>query len=339
MRHDITANDASFSGSNATFNAVVTYPNAVVAAQAKIKLSSAETADDAGIAASWEKAYVGFDLPAYSALRLWGGHGMPLYLAGAYITQLDLITAGARWVKDGIAVQWHSNAVSFSAGMTATTTTHKFSDGVQAGSGLQLDFAHYGLPLQLGATLVLDTYAAGSNDHSIEARSWTSAVFAQYKPSRAFTTAAGYTTNGAPVTTNATFGYVEFYNKSANNADLQHSHLITLNATARLAALTVAGEAEGGASFDGGYRSLYTGLRVTVPVATLIKLQPAVQYFGIYGDNREKDRDCLVLYPRVVVEQGQHQFMLGAKIEHREMTSDSYHWIVKIPAYYRYTLP
>ena len=338
VRYDASESDAGFAGANATFNAVATYPNAVVAAQAKIKLASADTADEAGVAASWEKAYVGFDLPVCPQVRLWGGHGLPLYLAGAYITQLDLITAGARWCKDGIAAQWKSGVVSCGAGVAAATTTHRFSDGVQAGSGVQLDFSPHNLPLQLGATLLFDNYEAGSGEHGVHIRDWTSAVFAQYKPSRAFSAAAGYTINGAPVTTNATFGFVEYYNKSANNADLAHSHIATLNATARLGAVAIAGEAEGASSFDAGYRSLYAALRLTVPASFVAKFQPAVQYFGVYGDERQKDRDCLVLYPRVVLENRHHQLMLGAKVEHREVSADRYHWIVKVPAYYRYTL-
>lgn len=338
--HDVSENDACFSGANVVFNASATASDYVFACQAKVKLSSCDTYKEAYTSSSWEKAYLGINLPCYSALRLWGGHALPLYLQGSYLTQLDVVSSGARWLKDGIGLQYRSDLVSLGVGITSDTTTRQYLyKGFKAASGLQLNFARYDIPLQIGATLLFDNYDAAAEDFAVEARDWTSAAFAQYKPAKWATLTAGYCINGAPVTTNTTFLFVEYYSKSANSEQLQHSHVVTLNSTWKLPLVTIEEEAEGAKSFDENFYSLYSTLRLKIPVGSYVTWLPAVQYFAVCKrDNADCNRESLVLYPRVQFESGRHLFSLGAKIEHRELESDSYHWIIKIPASYKYTL-
>ena len=96
---------------------------------------------------------------------------------------------------------------------------------------------------------------------------------------------------------------------------------------------------EGAKSFDSGYYSFYTTVRVSVPVADWLSVQPAVWYFAVRNDgDGSLDRDSLTLFPRIVLKKGPHQLMVGTKIERRQMTGDDHHWILQFPAYYRYTL-
>lgn len=343
FRHDVTADDASFLGNNIVCNNVVTFPDFVLGAQVKLKIPVKTTADGAdtykevGVSASWEKVYLGWNLPFCKRVRLWLGHGMPLYLPGSYLSQLDIVSAGARWVKDGIAVQYRGDLVSFGAGLTAGTTAYAFSDDLQAGSAAQVNLNGYGIPLEAGVSLTVKNSYDGSS--SFSARDLTGAVFAHYKPDNMFALTAGYCINGAPVPTNTTFKYVERYGSKDSPDELRHCHVLTCNALLRWGNVTVDEAMEGAKSFDGGYYSFYTTVRVSVPVADWLSVQPAVWYFAVRNDgNGSLDRDSLTLFPRVVLKKGPHQLMLGTKIERRQLTSDDYHWIFQFPAYYRYTL-
>lgn len=343
FQHDVTESDAKFLGNNIIFNNVLTFPDFVVGAQAKIKLPTstvtggADTYRQVGASASWEKAYMGMNLPVYKPLRVWLGHAIPLYLPGSYLTQLDIVSAGARWAKDGVAAQYRGDVVSFGASVTATTTAYAFFDDFQAGSAVQCNLNEYDIPLNVGVSLNFKN--SYDDEKSVSARDWTSAIFAQYKPDKMLTLTAGYCINGAPVPTNATFKYVELYNTKKNAPELQHSHVLTFNAVMHVGIVTVDEELEGAKSFDGGYYTLYTTLRASFPVAKWLKLQPTVQYFAVRKDaDSTLDRDSLTLFPRIVLEKSHHQLMFGTKIEHRQMTADDYHWILKFPAYYRYTL-
>ena len=350
FQHDVTDSDAKFLGNNIIFNNILTFPEFVVGAQAKVKIPTstvtggADTYKEVGASASWEKAYMGWNLPFYRPLRLWMGHAIPLYLPGSYLTQLDIISAGARWAKDGVALQYRGDIISGGVSVTASTTAYAFFDDFQAGSNLQCNLKAYDIPLQIGATLSFKN--SYDDERSVSWRDWTSAIFAQYKPKfasdsvlKSLTLTAGYCINGAPVPTNATFKYVELYNTKKNAPELQHSHVVTVNTTIKISRITVDEEAEVAKSFDGGYYSLYSTVRVSVPVADWLKLQPTVQYFAVTnGNDSTRNRDSLTLFPRIVLENGPHQLMLGTKIEHRQMDADNYHWILKFPAYYRYTL-
>ncbi|MDE6774282.1 MAG: hypothetical protein K2J14_06615, partial [Treponemataceae bacterium] len=94
FQHDVTADDASFLGNNIIFNNVVTFPDFVLGAQVKLKIpvktttDGADTYKEVGVSASWEKAYLGWNLPFCKRVRLWIGHGMPMYLPGSYLSQL-----------------------------------------------------------------------------------------------------------------------------------------------------------------------------------------------------------------------------------------------------------
>ena len=180
-----------------------------------------------------------------------------------------------------------------------------------------------------------------SNDgkSSVSERDWTAATFACYKPGKALALTAGYCINGSPVPINTTYGFVEYYSKSANSGSLSHCHVLTINSQWKAGPLTVEQEAEGARSFDDGYYSGYCTLRLKAPLGRAVTLAPSLQYFSVWKDGQaQMNRDCLVLYPRLYVTKGKHQFSLGGKFEHREMTADCYHWIFKLPAYYRYTL-
>ncbi|MCR5723483.1 MAG: hypothetical protein K6G80_00180 [Treponema sp.] len=345
LTHDITDNDASFTGSNITFNASATSAHIVAAAQAKVKLSSADTYRELYTASSWEKAYLGFDIPAYPPLRVWGGHGLPLALSGGFFTQLDVYAAGTRWLKDGVALQHRGGLFSVGAGITSNTTTGRLLyKGIAAGGAVQFDGTGAGLPVQAGVALTLDNYDAAAHYFTVEERDVTCAAFLQYKPSRAVTVSAGYCINGAPVPLNTTYKFVEDYSKSANQTDVAHSHIVTLNSSWKIGAFSIDQEAEGAKSFDERYYTGYGLLRAKLPPLHLgteaaLSFAPSVQYFAVvkHGDS-DAGRDSCTLYPRFYLEKGRHQLSFGAKFEHREMQADSYHWIFKLPAYYKYTL-
>lgn len=343
FQHDVTADDASFLGNNIIFNNVLTFPDFVVGAEAKLKIpvktttEGADTYKEVGASASWEKVYMGWNLPFYKPLRLWLGHGMPLYLPGSYLSQLEIISAGARWAKDGVAVQYRGEVLSFGASLTAGTTAYAFYDDIQAGSAVQANLRAFGIPLDAGVSLNVKNSYDGKR--SFSARDVTSALFAQYKPDSSLAVTAGYCINGAPVPTNTTFKFVEKYGGKGSPDALQHCHVLTFNSLVRLGGVTVDEAMEGAKSFDGGYYSFYATVRVSVPVTDWLSVQPAVWYFAVRNDeNGSLDRDSLTLFPRVVFSKGAHQLIVGTKIERRQMTADDYHWILKFPAYYRYTL-
>lgn len=345
IKKTLNEGDATFGGMYALFYGSVTLANATVVVKTRIKLSETAAWNELKTSAVLEKAYMGFDMPFLPELRVYGGKGYALTLPGGFFTLPELYGAGVRWGKDGIALNYRKGGLSCGANFTSTTTATNLSEALQFGMGASFDFAAQGLsvPLAIGVSALYDNALGGSS--AGEAKDWTCAFFAQFKPKSekdtfvsGLSVGAGYCINGSTMTSNATYKYVENYDTFKTKA-LSYTHIFTLISKAKIGSVSVEEEAEWGTAFDEPYYSVYGGLRLKIPVTEILRLWPTAQYYCIFnGDDSSKSRDSLVLCPRVVAEKGHHLFSMGAVFEHRETGADTYCWNLKIPFYYKYTL-
>lgn len=334
VRQQPGEDDIKFGGAYLLFNGTVTDPHYVVCAQTRFKLTESSSWSELGTKSVWEKAYVGFDIPVYQQLRLYGGKSMPLYLTGAFMPQLEDYISGARWEKDGIAFTVTKDMFLFGAGLTSSTTQILFKDGIQCAAAIQTNWSKKNIPLAAGITL--DYNSAGDGDaNSNGVKDWTSALVLQYEFVPGLTMSAGYTFNGDAVTADSSYQYVANY----KTAQLQHMHTASLISSLKTDTIQLEEETEYGISFDDSYTSLYGALRIQFPLAGIVSAKPAVQYFAVWnGNDSSASRDSLVLYPRLVLSKGKHYVSLGAQIEYREIADDTRKWGWDLPFYYKYTL-
>ena len=330
---NLTEGDVYFGGFNNIFSAKADFEHVVAEAKAKFSLTKTNDIDNLKAKGNWEKAYVAFDLPIFNPIRIWGGHGMPLALTGSYLTLVDSYFGsyyGARWIRDGIALQYRNEVLSAGAGLHIGEDEFSIKNEFKAGSALQFDFSKYEVPLQLGASAVFQNPLDGGT--TISYRDWTFAAMGVFKAGSAFSLSAGYAFNSLPVTRSVAYKWVENY-----LAISKYCHLATFNLNFKISSLSFIFESEGGKEFDGDYWSAYTGLRVKIPLNHIIAFEPTVQFFSIFNtDDDSLSRETLSLFPRLVFKSGHHQIMFGKKFEYRAVGDYNHHWVLRFPCYYRY---
>ena len=377
VEDDVSAgNDASFGGMYIQPYANIVSDSFHVGAKAKIRLTSAECWDELATYGAWEKAFVGVSLPVFKPLWGYGGHGYTFVLPGSFFTILDDYAAGTRYGKDGVGLQYKGGfvtaGVNFNSPYASSSSgAADLEDKLQIGSGISFNFKEFGIPLQLGASVIYDNAknyekttekTLSSKKYETEdgskvkiyestdvydygklfqdERDYTASFFAQFKPSAAVSLSGGYTINGVAMTTSSSFKHVSNY----NTADLKNSHILTLITRWRIKNgdwlnLSIEQEAEGAKSFDNDYYSAYGALRLKQRISGPLSLYPQVMYYSIFNrEDASKDRNSLVVYPRFSLEKGRHYFVVGFELEHREMEENLYHWIWSVPFYYKFTL-
>ncbi|MBR4629232.1 MAG: hypothetical protein IKO57_02150 [Treponema sp.] len=346
-------NDVSFGGMYAQIYADVSSDAFHVGAKAKMRVKSAECFDDLAVYSAWEKAFLGISLPVFRPIWVYGGHGYVFVIPGSFFTILDDYADGPRYGKDGLGFQFRSGFATFGASFNipyaaSSSSAANLHDKLQIGTGASFNFASFGVPLQLGSSLI---YNNAKNTETInkttdyghllrDERDYTASFFVQYKLGALATLSGGYTINGTALTTSSSFKHVENYNTS----ELSHSHILTFISRWKIKSgsflnLSVEEEAEGAKSFDGEYYSAYGALRFKQNIAGILNAYPQIMYYSIFNrDDASKDRNSLVIYPRFTLEKGRHYFVAGFQLEHREVAEDSYNWIWSIPFYYKFTL-
>ena len=369
---DVTAgNDFQFGGMYATFVGNVSSDYFQVYAKSKVKLSSADKIDDLSTSASWEKAYLALSMPFFRPLWLYGGKGFALATPGAYLSVADDYSDGTRWGKDGVALLLRAGLAEFGAGFYSTSTSYKLKEKLQLGSGLNLDFKKFDVPLKIGfsaaynngkhyettseKTLSTKKYETEGGEKTkiyetqtvydygslfIDERDWTGAVSVQARKGFLTSLTLGYAINAAPMTASSAYRRVENYSEKS----LQSSHVLTLSSRWKIRSgdfwnVGVEQEAEWAKAFDTDFGSLYAALRLKQKVAGILHAYPGAMFYSIY-DRADSggDRTSLVLYPRLTLEGGAHYFVAGVQIERREMAADEFHWRVSVPFYYKFSL-
>lgn len=334
VRQEPDEDDIKFGGAYLLMNGTITDPHYVVCAQTRFKLTESSSWSELGTKSVWEKAYVGFDIPAYQPLRLYGGKSMPLYLTGAFFPQLEDYVSGARWAKDGIALKLDKDIVTAGASLAGSTSATVFKDNMQCAAAVQTDWNSKNIPLAAGLTVDYNSTGDGTGN-TAGLKDWTSALVVQYQFVPGLTMSASYTFNGDTVTADSTYKYVDNYALP----QLMHMHIGTLISTLKTDTILLEEESEFGKSFDDSYTSFYGALRIQFPIAGVLSARPAVQYFSVWdGENSDDDRDSLVLYPRLVISSGKHYVSLGAQFEYRETEADTHKWGWELPCYYKYTV-
>lgn len=348
---DVSKADSSFGGAYSLFAGSVSSESFRLAAKAKMKLGSAQSAEELSSSASWEKAWAAFSVPALPELWVYGGHGFVLSVPGCFYSITDSDYAdGARWGKDGLGVRWEGGAVQAGLAWSMGTSSAELRDKLSLGAGVNADLSALDVPLSLGLSLTYDNARNSVSRTTVtdygrlfrDSRDYALSVFAQAKPVPDATVSAGYTLNAAPMVTSAIFKHVEFpkENKSAFSP-LDHSHVGVLVARVRALGATFDANVEAARAFDGGLWSLYAAVRAKRQVFEAggwkFSAFPDARLFAIGGAGGD-GRRSLVLRPCVTAEAGRHYIKFGAEIERREVSDGVFHWLVSIPAYYKFSL-
>ena len=365
IERNVSTADSKFGGAYALFGASTSADFFRFAVKAKMKLGETNDIQSLSNSASWEKAWGAISLPIFPKMWIYGGHGFVLALPGSFYTITDSDYAdGARWGKDGLALRFEGDFIQAGASFSFGTSS-VLKEKLSLGAGINADFSIFGVPLLAGIgatynnaknfdtpkeTNLVEKTAEDDSKVKIketttvydygslfcDERDYTMSIFAQIKPSPAFSASAGYALNAVSMVNNSTYKRVEEIGNETSA--LNHSHIGSLNAKAKISSTTLEANSEFARAFDGDLWSIFVAVRAKKQIAQTSNWKffayPDARIFKIGGEGKMS----MVLRPCATIEKRGHYFKFGAEIERREMKGNEVNWIWSIPAYYKFSL-